>query len=261
VIDLHSHVLPGIDDGPPTIEETVDMARVAAAAGTRTMVATSHVSPRYPNDSRTIAAGVEEVNARLAAEEIPIEVVPGAEVAISVIDELAPGELLALHLAGGPWLLIECPFTLVVDSLPALLGQFQGAGHRIVLAHPERCPGFHRRPELLRSLVRDQGLLTSVTAGSLVGQFGREVERFALSMARAGLIHNVASDAHDPERRPPAIAEPLDRAGLGAHAEFLAQAVPRAILDGTDLPDHPGALLDPPRRRWPWQSRHDPFGA
>jgi protein-tyrosine phosphatase len=259
VIDLHCHILPGIDDGPGSIDETLDLARAAVAAGTRTMVATSHVSPRYPNDARTIAAGVASVRAALAAAEIGLEVRPGGEVAISQIDELAAGELSALRLGGGPWLLVESPFTLVVDSMPALLGRLQSEGHGIVLAHPERCPGFHRRADLLRTLVVDHGVLTSVTAGSLVGQFGREVERFALAMARAGLIHNVASDAHDCARRPPVLAESIDRAGLGAHAELLCEAVPAAILDGTTLPDHPGALLPSPRRTWRWREPRDPF--
>ena len=259
MIDLHCHILPGIDDGPATIEATLDLARAAVTAGTRMMVATSHVSPRYPNDAETIAAGVARVKAALAAAEIPLDVRPGGEVAISQIDELAAGELSALRLGGGPWLLVESPFTLVVDSMPALLGLLQSGGHRIVLAHPERCPGFHRRSDLLRSLVLDHGVLTSVTAGSLVGQFGREVERFALGMARAGLIHNVASDAHDCERRPPGLAEPIDRAGLGAHAELLCEAVPAAILDGTPLPQHPGPLLEAPRRTWRWWQPRDPF--
>ncbi|MEA2298230.1 MAG: protein-tyrosine phosphatase [Solirubrobacteraceae bacterium] len=254
MIDLHCHILPGIDDGPATIEETLELARAAVAGGTRTIVATSHVSPRYPNDPATIALGVGQVNARLAEEKIPLEVRAGAEVAISMIDELGAEDLRALRLGGGPWLLIESPFTLVVDSLPAVVGYFQSAGHEIVLAHPERCPGFHRRPELLKVLVREQKVLTSVTAGSLVGQFGRDVERFALGMARAGLIHNVASDAHDTERRPPVIADRLEQAGLGAYAELLVKTMPRAILDGTDLPLHPGAMLDPPRRRW-WRRR------
>ncbi|MGI8802725.1 MAG: tyrosine-protein phosphatase [Solirubrobacteraceae bacterium] len=249
MIDLHCHILPGIDDGPATIEETLDLARAAVAAGTRTMVATSHVSPRYPNSARTIARAVGEVNARLALEEISLEVRPGGEVAIFQVDELAPGELTALRLGHGPWLLLESPFTLVADSVPALIGRIQDNGHRIVLAHPERCPGFHRRRDLLEALVRDQGVLTSVTAGSLVGQFGREVERFALGMARDGLIHNVASDAHDCDRRPPVIREPLERAGLGPHVSLLAEELPRAILDGTDLPAYPEALLAPARRR------------
>ncbi len=262
MIDLHCHLLPGIDDGPATLEESVDLARAAVAGGTGTMVATSHVSPRYPNDPRTIAAAVAEVRARLAAEGVPLEIRPGGEVAITQIEVLGPGDLAALSLGGGPWLLVESPFTLIVDSIPALLGQLQEAGHRIVLAHPERCPGFHRRPHVVELLAREQGVLMSVTAGSLAGQFGREVAEFSRSMARAGLIHNVASDAHDCERRPPGLAEPLERAGLGAHVELLTEAMPRAILAGTDLPRHPGPLLEPARgRRWAWRRERDPFAA
>jgi protein-tyrosine phosphatase len=250
VIDLHCHILPGIDDGPATIEDTLALARAAVAAGTRTIVATSHVSPTYPNSAATIAQNVAAVNARLRAERIPLDVRAGGEIATAVLDTLSPGELAALRLGGGPWLLVESPFTHAVDTMPALLGMLQAAGHAVVLAHPERCPGFHRRPDLLAGLVADQGVLTSVTAGALAGRFGREVARFALEMARQGLIHNVASDAHDCERRPPEIAAGLEHAGLAAHRELLTEAMPRAILDGKDLPAHPGALIAPRRRRW-----------
>ena len=107
---------------------------------------------------------------------------------------------------------------------------------------------------VLAALIADLGVLTSVTAGALVGRFGRDVERFALEMARRGQIHNVASDAHDCHRRPPPIAEPLERCGLGPHIELLTEAVPRSILDGSDTPEHPGGLLAPRHRRrrgWP----------
>jgi protein-tyrosine phosphatase len=250
MIDLHCHILPGIDDGPDTIDDTLALARAAVAAGTRTIVATSHVSPRYPNSARAIALGVAGVNARLRAERIPLDVLPGGEVAPSIIGALAPGELESLRLGGGAWLLVESPFTTVVDSMPILVGVLRRAGHQIVLAHPERCPGFHRRPDLLAALIADHGVLTSVTAGALVGRFGRDVERFALEMARHGQIHNVASDAHDCDRRPPAVPELLDRCGLGEHIQLLTEAMPRAILEGTDMPEHPGILLPPARRRW-----------
>ena len=78
-------------------------------------------------------------------------------------------------------------------------------------------------------------------------------------MARAGLIHNVASDAHDSERRPPGLGEPLEQAGLGAYVELLCEATPRAILDGTGLPAHPGAMLEAPRRQWYRRAVRDPF--
>lgn len=261
MIDLHFHILPGIDDGPQTITDALELGRAASAAGTRVVVATSHISPRYPNNAAVIAQGVDLVNAGLAAEGIELEVRAGGELAVVMIDDLDPDELGALRLGGGPWLLVESPFTLLVERLPDLIERLQLAGHRVVLAHPERCPGFHRRPELLSSMVADQGVVTSVTAGALIGRFGAEVERFALSMARAGLIHNVASDAHDCERRPPGIGGPLELAGLGRHLKLLTQTMPAAILSGGPLPDHPGPLLDraPPTVWRRLRPRREPF--
>jgi len=253
MIDLHCHILPAIDDGPPTMEGALDFARAAVAAGMTTMVATPHVSPRYPNDSRTIARGVAHLTTRLAEEGIELEVLAGAEISILEAEQLAEAELGRLRLGGGPWLLIESPSTLAVESLPSVIGRIQANGHRILLAHPERCQGFHRQPDLLEGMVRRQGVLTSVTAGALMGRFGREVQRFALWMAEQGLIHDVASDAHDCERRPPGIADAMRRAGLGDHIELLTEAVPAAILSGDDLPLLPEALVAERRRGQLWR--------
>jgi protein-tyrosine phosphatase len=238
VIDLHCHVLPGIDDGPRTVEESMALARTAAAAGTRVLVATPHVSPRYHNESQTIGRLVEELNARLSAERVPVEVRRGAEIALTRVGELAPQELSSLGLGGGHWLLLEPPFTREFTRLGPILLDLQRRGHGIMLAHPERCPVFHKEPNLLEALV-DAGILTSITAGSLVGVFGREVRRFALRMVRAEMVHNVASDAHDHSHRPPSIAAELERAGLGPLADWLTQAVPSAILAGTEVPTRP----------------------
>ena len=97
---------------------------------------------------------------------------------------------------------MEPPFAPTVTGLDSILFDLQRQGHRVLLAHPERCQAFHRDPRMLESLV-GAGILTSITAGSLVGSFGGEARRFALSLARDGLIHNVASDTHDTVRRPP----------------------------------------------------------
>ncbi len=122
-----------------------------------------------------------------------------------------------------------------------------------MLAHPERCPAFHREPQALRALV-SAGALTSLTAGSLVGRFGGEVRRFALGLVEEGLVRNVASDAHDSFRRPPGAATELEQACLGPLAEWLTGSVPAAILDGGEIPPRPP--FQPARvrrRRWrPW---------
>lgn len=238
MIDLHTHVLAGIDDGPQTIATSVDMARAAVAAGVRTIVATPHVSWRFANDADTIATSVDELRGRLTAEGIPLALRTGAEIAMTKLAEVEPSELRRLHLGGGEWLLLEPPFTAVAPSLEATVRDLQLGGSRIVLAHPERCQAFHRDPAMLGSLIRG-GALTSITAGSLVGRFGGPARRFALTLAEEGLVHNVASDAHDLRGRPPGIKVELEKAGLAPLAEWLTQDVPAAILDGREIPPRP----------------------
>jgi protein-tyrosine phosphatase len=257
VIDLHTHVLPGIDDGPKTIEGSLAMARAAAADGTNVMVATPHVSWRHNNDAATIARVTDDLNERLRAEGVAVEIRTGAEIAMTRAEGIDPAELERLRLGGGPWVLLEPPFTPIVTGLDGVVMALQDAGHRVVLAHPERCPALHREPQLVESLVRG-GVLTSVTAGSLVGRFGGEVRRFARRLVEQGLVHNVASDAHDALRRPPGIAADLREAGLSGLAEWLTQAVPAAILSGAEIPPcpRPVATREPPRaRRMRWRRR------
>jgi protein-tyrosine phosphatase len=255
MIDLHCHVLAGIDDGPETIAGSLALARLAADLGTRTIVATPHVSWRYDNDSATIARLVRETNVAIGAAGIALEVIPGAEVAMTRVPELAASELKALTLGGGPWLLLECPFSSVSVGFDTAVFELEEQGYRIVLAHPERCQGFHRDPEMLEELIRG-GVLASITAGSLIGSFGERVRRFALGLVEAELVHNVASDAHDPEKRPPSIAAELERSGLGALAEWMTEAVPAAILAGEQrIPPRPSvsvAIEAGARGQW-WQ--------
>jgi protein-tyrosine phosphatase len=256
VIDLHCHVLAGIDDGPDRLEGSVELAAAAAAAGTRTIVATPHVSWSHRNDAATIARALEETRRACADEGLPVEIVPGAEIAATLVPDLQAEELVALSLGKGPWLLIEPPFTSVAIGLEDLVLDLQERGHRIVLAHPERCVAFHRDPRALELLV-GVGVLTSVTAGSLVGRFGRRVERFAREMLESDLVHNVASDAHaGAGTRGPGIAAELERTGLGVLSDWLTLEVPTAIIEGGEtIPPRPAVVLRAPkglRRRWGW---------
>ena len=250
MIDLHCHVLPGIDDGPGTIDGSLALARASARAGISTLVATPHVDAKYGNTADRIAEGVAVVNARLQAEGIAVEVLPGAEIAATHLPELAPSELARLGLGGSRALLIEFPFSPVVQGLPEALAELQRSGHRVVLAHPERCPAFHRDRRTLRALA-DDGVLMSVTAGSLIGRFGNTVRRVALELARAGLIHNVTSDAHDEVRRRPGLREELRRAKLGELTEWLTEQVPAAVLADEPLPGRPALARS--RSLLPWR--------
>lgn len=262
-IDLHCHVLPGIDDGPDSIEGSVALARAAADAGTRTLVATPHVNWRYPNQASTIARLVAELNERLHADGVALDVRSGAEIATMQLASIAPAELAGLGLGAGRWLLVEPPVTPVATGLDSLLLDVQRQGHRIVLAHPERCQAFHRDRALLESLVRS-GILTSITAGSLVGRFGGRVRQFALGLVRDGLAHNVASDAHDHARRRPGMAHELQEAGLAPLTDWLTREVPAAILEDGEIAPPPdgdwrndGAADRDTSRRWPWRRRRD----
>jgi protein-tyrosine phosphatase len=251
VIDLHCHVLAGIDDGPRTIEESLALARAAGAAGTRTLVATPHVSWEFRNQAQTIERMVEELNRVLRREAVAVDVRPGAEIAMTRLADLAPTELSRLTLGNGRWLLVEPPFTLVAAGLDVLIADLQRQGYRVLLAHPERCPAFHADRSMLERLV-DSGVLGSLTAGSLDGKFGAPVQRFSLELLSAGLVHNVASDAHDDSNRPPTIAGELEHAGLAPLAEWLTQSVPAAILDGGEIPPRPDVELPPTRRGRRW---------
>jgi protein-tyrosine phosphatase len=250
MVDLHTHVLPGVDDGPASVEGSLDMARAAVAAGTVEMVATPHVSWDIPTSAARVAQEVAALQERLDAEGIALRLRTGGEVAISRGIELPDEELDALRLGGGSWLLVECPLTANVAGFEGLLGQLHARGHQILLAHPERSPALQRDPAMLRRLV-DAGMLTQITAGSLVGQFGSTVRGFTFELVEAGLVHNLASDTHDARRRPPGLRDPIVAAdaelpGLAELAPWLCEQVPRAILDGETIPEQPSR---PPKRK------------
>jgi protein-tyrosine phosphatase len=249
VIDLHCHVLPGIDDGPRTIEDSLALCRMQAQLGVRTVVATPHVSWDWPAVTpEVIADGVRTVNAACRAEGIDLTVIAGAEVALTRAIELSDEQLTALRLGDGPWLLLEPPPSPAAGAgAEATIVSLLHRGHRLLIAHPERCPAFLTDREPLERLVSG-GALCSITAGALTGRFGREVKKFALGLVADGLAHDVASDAHGASpRRPPGMAAELAEAGHAELTPWLCDAVPQAILAGTTVPPRPATSR--PRRR------------
>jgi protein-tyrosine phosphatase len=248
VIDLHCHVLPGIDDGPETMDESIELARAASAQGTKVLVATPHVTYDHQhNTSDRILSAVEQVNRALRKQRIDVMVLPGAEVALERAVDLDDDELAALRLGGGPWLLVECPMFAGGMGVDGQLHALAGRGNRIVLAHPERCPVFQTDMSLLERLV-ESGMLGQVTASALTGQFGRTVERIAKDMVGRDLIQIAASDAHNAGRRPPVIRDHLEDAGLDGMADWLGMQVPEAVLAGTAIPYRQPSERAPARR-------------
>ena len=250
MIDLHTHVLPGIDDGPATMEGSLELARAAAGEGTATLVATPHVSWGYQTLAAVMREGVKAVNEALQEAEIEVTVAPGAEIAHDSLPRLDDEELRGLTLGAGPNVLLEAPLGPVGREFEQAFDELRERGFGVVIAHPERCPSFHREPERVAQLVK-RGALCSVTASAFTGRFGKQVRALAERLLAGELVHDVASDTHDAIRRPPKLRTPLleadgDLPGLAALAPWLTEEVPAAILAGEATPPLPAR---PPRKR------------
>lgn len=248
MVDLHCHLLPGIDDGPETIEGSLELARAHVAAGVGYVAATPHIDWEFGVRAPVMRAKVDEVRVALAAADIPLEVGTGGEIAVTLAADMRDEDLHELGLGGGPWILLEAPLSPSAVGFERIVQHVQMRGHKVLLAHPERSPAVQRDPEILEMLARG-GVLAQVTASSFDGAFGGTVQRFALELVGRGLVHVVSSDAHDTVRRPPGLREPLERAGLGEFADWMCEEVPAAIVAGQAIPPAPGPFPVPKRRR------------
>jgi protein-tyrosine phosphatase len=226
--DLHCHILPGVDDGPATMEGALALARAQVREGVGRVVATPHHGQRLRVEAPAIRAGVAALNAQLEREGIDLEVVPGAEVAMARLPDLKADDLGALALGGGGWILLEAPMAAEFPVETAVRG-VQRAGFGVLLAHPERCAVFSRDVDRLERLVAE-GARTSITASSLTGAFGGTARAAAEAMLERGLVHNVASDAHDTSRRAPDLMTALRAAGLRERAAQWCEALPQELL-------------------------------
>jgi protein-tyrosine phosphatase len=255
MIDLHNHLLPGIDDGPHTLEESVESARRASAEGVRTIAATPHVREDHPNvRPEELEERCEELRARLAQEEVAIEVVSGGEVDLTWALDASDDDLrLVSYGQRGLDLLVETPYAPLPSTFEALLFDFQVRGYRILLAHPERNPTFRTDPERLDALV-ERGVLIQVTGASLAGGNSRsESRRVALDLIRRGRAHVIASDSHGRSvSRPPlsaAVGEAEKR--IGERARWMVSEAPAAILAGEPLGPPPEPTKS--KRLFPWR--------
>jgi protein-tyrosine phosphatase len=243
VIDLHSHILPGLDDGAEDIEVSLAMARFAVGAGVDTMAATPHVNFDHHVDPNTLMSRVSELSGALERADIGLAILPGAEISVPRAAELNTDDLASLSIGGGGTLLIESPYVKGVRSMEELFFDLQLRGFRVLLSHPERSPTFQDDPDYLRQIVA-RDVYCAVNTGSLAGAFGRRVRAFALDLVRGGLIHSIASDSHDTEQRPPGLLAGIQAAeqelpGLSDQADWYTRAAPAALVAGKQLPPRP----------------------
>jgi protein-tyrosine phosphatase len=237
VIDLHSHLLPAVDDGAASPEVTAAMLAKARDTGFTTMVATPHLpGPLDPIYRERVEAAYEQTRAMASA--VGVEVRLGYEVALTpdLPDRLQRGE--PSTLGGGTAVLVDVPFAGWPHHADETLFALQVAGFQPILAHPERYGELQR--DLSRAAgLAERGVVLQVTIGSLAGVFGKATQRTAEQMLRQGLVHLVATDAHSAGHRFAAVPSGLRKLGELVGEERLRQlveVVPRALLDGHPLP-------------------------
>lgn len=241
MIDLHSHVLPGVDDGPETMAGSLTLLRAAEAAGISRMAATPHVREDYPTTPETMHRLVGEVNAAAREAAIAVEVLPGAELDLVAAQELGDEELRSFGLGGNPrLLLLETPYHGWPLGLPDLVFRFAARGFSVVLAHPERNGDVQANASLLVPLV-ESGVLVQLTAASVDGRFGRRPQASARELLGANLAHLLATDAHAVELRQTGFAAAREELGDPELADWLTRGVPGALLEGSLLPPRPAA--------------------
>jgi protein-tyrosine phosphatase len=245
LIDLHSHVLPGIDDGPDSLDGAQEILEAARADGITHIAATPHVRDDYP----TTPAQMEEAVSRVRALDSGVEVLTGGELDIVHLETLDDDALRRFGLGGnGSLLLLEFPYRGWPSQLRDLVFRLGLRGFGVVLAHPERNAEVQERPERLHDLV-DAGVAVQLTAAAVDGRLGGRSAATSRALIDAGVAHLIASDAHAPAIRAIGMTSAAEAVGDSALARWLTHDVPSALLDGRPLP------LRPRRRRTmrlPW---------
>lgn len=241
MIDIHHHVLPGVDDGPRELSEAAEMCALAAEEGIETIVATPHVlRGRWPAFSRReLESRLAELRARAGASP---QLLLGSEYFFGHDMTEILREGVSVHpLAAGKYVLLELPANSVPPMFNQPLYRAQLEGWQPILAHPERNLVFQTNPDLLAALI-GHGLRVQVTAGSLTGAFGSQARAAAETFLRRKLVHFIATDAHNMDKRPPRVKDAIEEltsiAGeTVAHA--LLDANPRAVIENRPLPYEP----------------------
>ena len=247
MVDIHSHILPGLDDGSKSLEESVEMLRQAAESGTTDIVATPHANTEFTFDPVLIGEKIAELQE--AAGPAP-RIHRGCDFHLTlenIQDALSnPGKYSINHLS---YILVEFSELLIPRTTQDIFDRLQGAGLTPIITHPERNHLLHSRLDQLQSWV-EHGALVQITAGSILGNFGRSARAVATDLVNRNLAHFMASDAHDTKHRTTDMREAyehVEQTWSAATAEMLFTTAPQAVLAGEEI-----QLVDPepaPRKK------------
>ncbi|CRK80165.1 tyrosine-protein phosphatase [Neobacillus massiliamazoniensis] len=237
MIDLHCHILPGIDDGAPNLSESIRMAKKAVEQGVHTIVATPHhMNNQYENRRNSILKRVEELNQALLQEQLNVKIIPGQEVRVygELVEDFLTGEILPIN--DSPYVLVEFPSSQVPRYTEKLFYDMQLNGLIPIIVHPERNQEVIEHPNLLYRLV-EKGAFTQITAASLCGDFGKKIKQFSQQLIEANLTHFIASDAHNTSNRTCRMREAFDivQKKYGNEMLYIFQENAEIVLEGGHL--------------------------
>ncbi len=239
MIDIHAHILPSIDDGPETIEESIELCKIAANDGIKTIVATPHSKDGvYEAKSDKILETVEALNLKLKESQIDIEILPGSEIHIhaELVESIRSGEVLTIN-NSGKFILFELPFVFIPPGTDKFIFNLKANGIVPIIAHAERISAFQKNPDLVGQLVKI-GALVQVNAPGLTGQAGPRDKKCVEWLLKNRLVHFIASDVHSLTGRPPILSKAV---GIAAkivgeeEARALVCHNPEQIINGLDI--------------------------
>lgn len=234
MVDLHCHILPALDDGALDLADSVAMAREAERDGIAVVCATPHIRDDHDVRIEELPTRVGELQRELDRRGVRVRIAQGGEVAQFAADGLGDEHLRAVSLDGGGWVLLEPAPGVLADELPELVERLAARGAPTILAHPERHAGADLE-QRLRALA-ERGCLIQWTADFIARAEPGDPDALVLRLARNGLVHLLASDAHSSHGgRPPALSAGLDRlreACTSEQVEWIAEEAPAAILRG-----------------------------